>query len=144
MATNVETRVEIDAPLSRVWAILDDFDHYDRWNEDVWFHGRPSVGAKTPMSVRLFGKVLKVSVLFEALDAEKEIRWKGGPPGMMTGTHYLRLRALDDERTELLHGEDFGGVALPLLWPFLRGELLAFYERINRQLKARAENDAGL
>lgn len=144
MARKLETRIEIDAPLSKVWAILDSFERYEEWNEDVWFHGRPSVGSSTPMSVRLMGKVMKVPVHFEALDAEKEVRWRGGPKGMMTGTHYLRLRALTENRTELIHGEDFAGLALPLLWPLLRGELLAFYERINAALKARAEHGASL
>jgi hypothetical protein len=56
------------------------------------------------------------------------------------GSHYFRLSSTDDGSTELRHGEDFRGLAVPVLLPLLRTELTSFHERINAGLKQRAES----
>lgn len=118
--------------------MLLDTARYADWSEHLRFHAPLAVGDKVPMSVRLFGQSITVKVRIEALDEARELRWRGGPPGLITGTHYLRLEA-SNGGTLLRHGEVFRGIALPLLWPGLRGELGRFYRAINRALKARVE-----
>lgn len=133
------TRVEIDASPAVVWAVLTDFERYPQWNPCLRFRGAPRAGQRVPMTVTLFGVALTVPVRIEEMSPERELRWRGGPGWLMHGTHYLRLEPIADERTRLTHGERFGGVLLPLLWPLLAAELLRFYERMNEGLRARCE-----
>jgi hypothetical protein len=139
VSEKLETRVVIDAPPEAVWEVLANATAFAEWSEDVQFPETPREGMRCPMRVRLFGVRLSVKVLFERIDGPRELRWRGGPGGLFVGSHYFRLSATDDGRTELRHGEDFDGLALPLLFPFLEGELRAFYGRINDALKRRVE-----
>jgi len=136
---NLETRVVITAPPERVWAVLADARAFEEWCDDVQFPEAPSEGARVPMRVRLFGVRLTVRVVFETIDGPHELRWRGGPGGLFEGSHYFRLAPAEDGGTELRHGEDFEGLALPLLFPILKSELGSFYERINVAVKRRAE-----
>ena len=58
---------------------------------------------------------------------------------MTQGVHDFELSATEDGRTELVHGERFTGMALPLMWPLLHERLQHYYELINEALKIRAE-----
>ncbi len=139
MSANPESRITINAPLSVVWAVLSDFETYPQWNPSVLFRGIPRQGASVPITLKLKGRSFPFSVFMEAIDHERELRWRGGPRRLMSGTHYFKVRALGPERTELIHGERFEGVAVGVVWPAMRGAFEAFYERINESLKARCE-----
>lgn len=139
MSNDPVTRITINAPIATVWRALTDFDAYPEWNPWVRFTGHPRPGAEVPMTIKLFGRALTVTVHIEAVDEERELRWRGGPPRLMSGAHFFELRPLDAGSTELVQGERFRGLGAPILWPLLRSELMAFYGRINRALKARAE-----
>lgn len=131
------TRIEIEAGAYAVWDVLTDFPRYPEWNPAVAFLDEVREGARVRMRVTLFGRTLTVPVRIEALRAREELRWRGGPGWLMHGTHYFRIAPIGPGRTELVHGERFGGVALPLLWPVLAPELTRFYERINVALARR-------
>jgi hypothetical protein len=139
VSRSLETRVRIVAPVGVVWQVLTDTAAFAEWTDDVGFRDALRAGASLPMRVRLFGVRLTVPVALEAVEPERELRWRGGPPGVFVGSHYFRLGAAPDGGTELVHGEDFRGVAVPLLLPVLRGELLRLYGRINDGLRGRAE-----
>lgn len=139
MLFHPQTRVRIDAPVSTAWRVLMDVEAYPEWNPEVQFHTPPALGRRVPMTVRLFGRRLTVRVLMLEVEPERELRWRGGARGLMTGTHYFKLEPQGDAATLVVHGERFAGLGVPLLWPFLGRELCAFYERINGALKARCE-----
>ena len=140
MSRHLETRVVIHAPIATVWSVLADTDRYPEWNDVLAFRGNPREGESLPMTVRLFGFPLTLKAQFERIEEPHELRWRGGPTGLFAGTHYLRLRPTSDDRTELLHGEDFHGLAVPILFPLLRRRTITLYSRINAGLKQRAES----
>ena len=140
MPPHPQTNVRIEAPVSTVWRVLTDVEAYPEWNPEVLLHTPPAPGRRVRMTVRLFGRALTVPVRMLAVEPERELCWRGGPRGLMTGTHYFRLEPDGDAATRVTHGERFEGLAVPLLWPFLRRELHAFYERINAVLKSRCES----
>jgi hypothetical protein len=139
VSRNLETRVRIDAPPEAVWRVLGDLAGFADWCEDVAFPEPAAEGERAPMRVRLFGVRLTVKVRFERVEGPHELRWRGGPAGLFEGSHYFRLAPAPGGGSELRHGEDFSGLALPLLFPLLSGELSAFYDRINAALKGRVE-----
>ncbi len=144
MPPHPQTTVRIEAPVSTVWLVLTDVEAYPEWNPDVRLQAPPAPGRRVRMTVRLFGRTLTVPVLMVAVEPERELSWRGGPHGLMTGTHYFKLEPDGDAATRVIHGERFAGLAAPVLWACLGRELQAFYERINVALKARCESQYAL
>ena len=139
MTKNIETTIILDASVEEVWKALSEFDAYHRWNPRVQFKGTPCQGAKLKMAVKLFGIRITVPVLIEVLTEKQQLRWRGGIPGIFTGSHYFKLREFEGDKklTRLIQGENFEGNFVPLLLPFLRKELGNLYENINSALQSR-------
>ncbi|MBW2376208.1 MAG: SRPBCC domain-containing protein [Deltaproteobacteria bacterium] len=135
-----ETETTIDAPPSEVWRHLADFDRHDEWSQHFKLRGRPVVGEPGRLDFALFGLPARAPVVIERVDEAQELRWRGGPKGLITGSHYFILEALDDgERTHFRHGEDFSGVIAPLVWALLKAQLGPSYSGFNVDLKQRVE-----
>ena len=135
-----ETETTIDAPPNEVWRHLADFDRHDEWSQHFKLRGRPVVGEPGRLHFALFGLPARAPVVIERVDEAQELRWRGGPKGLITGSHYFILEALDDgERTHFRHGEDFSGVIAPLVWAFLKAQLGPSYSGFNVDLKQRVE-----
>src|SRR5687767_9346038 len=140
----VRTEIDIDAPPARVWEVLTDFGSYDDWNPVVQ---RVRADLRTGGSIRFslaYGSVkLPIAARLVNVEQQRELRWKG-PSSDLLGSifraeHYLRLKALPDNRTRLIHGEEFGGLFPRALWSRLRSDLLPRYRGMNEALKRRAE-----
>ncbi len=141
MKESPERSVEIKAPPSIVWQALAGLDKYPEWNTRVQFNGEAKQGAKIEMTVTLFKRQIKVPVLIETLKEERELRWLGGPGWLMAGSHYFKMKQsdTDPDSTIMIQGEQFSGIGVPILWLFVKRELLGLYDDINRDLKKRAE-----
>lgn len=136
-----ETEVTIDAPPDVVWKHLVDFDRHRDWSRSFKLQGRAVVGERGRVEFPLFGRAARWPVWIDRVDREQELRWRGGPAGVMTGSHYFALQGIDGGRkTRLRHGETFSGVLAPLLWPFLKSGLGPSYGRFNEDLKRRVEH----
>ena len=142
MSLNIETEVVIDAPPAIVWQVLAATEQYPEWNRHLHFAGELRKGNVVRMHARLFGLPLTFRIKIEVFDPQTELRWRGGWRWLFLGRHYLRLRPADGapQRTVFVHGEDFEGIAAPLLLRLIGGELTRFYERINVALVARTES----
>ncbi|MGI0005455.1 MAG: SRPBCC domain-containing protein, partial [Nitrososphaera sp.] len=71
-------------------------------------------------------------------EPEKELRWVGKVPGIVSGEHTLTIEQLDGNRVRLANNEIFGG----LLSSFFGGsieDIKAGFEQMNQALKKRAE-----
>lgn len=140
---HVETRVIVDATPEQVYAILTDFEAYPRWCRQL----RPKLGGDEHAGVRAGTRLwlqvrpspLPIPCRLEVTDRGRELRWVGGPPGLLYGSHYFELRAVPGEpgKTEVVHAETFSGLLVPLLWPLMEGQLHRLYEGMNRGLAAR-------
>ena len=133
---HTQTRIVIPAPLSEVWAALADLDAYPRWNPLIrlapWGRAGLREGGRAWLTLKLTKIPTVVPVVVEVASGE-ELRWIGGPPGLFRGRHYFRLREVEGG-TELIHGEDFEGLLLPLMWPVMAGQLDRLYQRVNDSL----------
>jgi len=138
------TEVEVDAPPSRVWAVLSNFAQYTEWNPFIQkAEGEPLEG--TQLTIHLFppgGKpmVFKPTVLKAVADTE--LRWLGRFlfPGVFDGEHIFALESLDSgKRTKLVHKEKFRGILVPLLAGSLDTHTRRGFEAMNQALKKRVE-----
>lgn len=135
-----ETEAMIDAPPSDVWKHLVDFDRHDEWSQHFKLRGRPTVGEPGRVEFSLFGKPAGSPVLIDKADEARELRWQGGPKGLISGSHYFILESRDDgQRTLFRHGETFSGLIAPLVWAFLKAQLGPSYSGFNEDLKRRVE-----
>ena len=140
---STRTRIVIAARPTEVWDALADVRSYARWNPVLsvrpWRGDSLRAGRRAWLSLKLFGVPLVVPVLVEVAEPDRELRWIGGPWGLLRGRHYFELRELDGA-TELIHGEQFEGLLVPLMWPLLEGELDRLYRSINEALAAYVES----
>jgi len=136
-----ETETTIDAPPSEVWKHLTDFDRHDEWSKHFQLRGQPVVGEPGRVEFALFGRAAGAPVVIEKADEARELRWRGGPRGLITGSHYFILEARNGgEQTHFRHGEDFSGIIAPLVWALLKAQLGPSYSGFNTDLKQRVES----
>jgi len=137
----VRSQIEIDAPLERVYATLIEFERYPNWNPyHIRVAGSPELGAKLDVTVhRPDGKTVQVpGVHVLRLRENAELTWGGGLKGVFYGEHVFELRKLDENRTLLVHNEDFKGLFVG--FADLPADVLTMgYERMNQALKDHLE-----
>jgi hypothetical protein len=142
MPRELTTQIEIDAPASRVWEVLTDFDAYPDWNPFVRrIAGRPEPGTKLEVRIQPSGgrgMTFRPTVL--AAEPERELRWLGRllVPGVFDGEHSFRIEPLGEGRVRFTQAELFSGALVPLLGRSLGATERGFAE-MNESLKRRAE-----
>ena len=135
----IESATAVDAPAEQVWQVITDLPRYRDWNRATRFNTAPTVGKMQLMMVKLGFLWLPVPVLIQHCDAQQGLRWIGGIPGLITGSHYFRAEPVDDQHTRLVQGEDFYGLLVPVLLPLLGSILGTLYATINADTKAWCE-----
>ena len=140
----VNTEIEIDAPPERVWQTLGDLTSWSEWNPVIpAIATAPREGATVRFTIRLGGPRLGLTARLQRWAPGEELRWRGPPQAalgvLFSGEHFMRLHALDGDRTRFEHGETFDGWLVPLAWWRLRAVLPGAYAAMNRALKERVE-----
>jgi hypothetical protein len=111
--------VEIDAPPSRVWAVVTDFASYPQWNPFMRrLSGELHEGAK--LEVRIEppgGRAMTFKPTVQTVEANRELRWLGRLllPGILDGEHSLRIEPLDANRSRFVQSERFSGLLVGLV-----------------------------
>jgi len=129
---------EIEAPRSRVWALLTDAPNYPRWNSTVTsLKGRIAAGEtlhlRVPDTAREFTP--RVSVF----SPEHRMVWRGGFWPMLEGVRMFEIEALGAERSRFTLSETFRGLMLPLIARQLP-DFAPIFERFAADLKRAAED----
>ena len=81
----------IAAPAADVWLHLIDFERHGEWSTTFALHGRAKVGERGRVRFRVFGMSLSYPISLVTVDQARELRWQGGPGGIIRGSHYFRL-----------------------------------------------------
>ena len=133
--------IQINASIQRVWQVLTDFEDYPNWNPLI---GSIRGEVKENQWVMAYFTPLKlyVPVKIEAYQAHQTIVWKARLPHayLMQGKHYYKLRPINEQLTELEHGEIFSGLLSKLFPAFLLSKIQDAYQYHNQKLKVIAEN----
>lgn len=143
MARSLETSIEISAPPARVWAVLMAFEAYGDWNPFIRsIRGKAAVGERLEIELHPpNGRPMRFRPVVQAVDAGRRFVWKGslGVGGLFDGRHRFELEPAGDAATRLRHGEEFGGLLVPLLWPMMERNTRDGFEAMNAALKRRCE-----
>ena len=138
----IETDIEINAPVSQVWALLTDFARMPSWNPFIKsISGSLAQGAR--LSVHIVppgssGMHFKPTIL--TVRPERELRWLGHlfVPGIFDGEHYFLLEPIENDRTRFTQSEKFSGLLVGLLGGTLATTSTGF-KAMNTALKQQAE-----
>lgn len=140
----IHTEIEIDTPAQRVWRVLTDFAAYPEWNPFIRrVVGEARVGARLHVRVQLSeAKKMSFRPTVRVAEPNRELRWLGrlGVPGLFDGEHSFAIEPLDEGRVRFIQRERFGGLLVPLLAKMLDRDIRPGFEKMNRELKLRAES----
>lgn len=143
MKIQIEESIVINANMEQVWEVLSAFHLYEEWNSVIVFYqAELQVGEKIAIRLqlaRMKATVMRPTVL--NLEDGKELRWKGhlGFKGVFDGEHYFLLKALDVNKTKLVHGEFFSGLLLLFLKKMIKRNTVEGFKAFNTSLKKRVE-----
>ena len=136
----LRTEIVIDAPADRVWDVLVDFADYPQWNPFITrIEGTPETGAR--LTADLDGDLaMTITPTILHVEPARELRWLGRLwiPGLLDGEHRFQLEELEPGRTRLVHAEEFRGLLIPLVWPWMADSTEAGFRAMNEALRARA------
>jgi hypothetical protein len=137
--TSVQSRIEIEAPVEKVRAVLFKFDDYPAWNPFiVKIDGTVAVGQAVTVTVRPVGKAeISGTTAVLALEPDRLV-WRGSLaiPGIFSGVHEFRLEAAGPNRTVFTNNESMSGAIIPF-YDFK--PTAAGFAAMNAALKQRAE-----
>lgn len=143
----IQTAIDIAAPKARVWSVLTTFAAYPDWNpflRSVATLLRP--GAPVALTVTIGRRTLHVDATMLRVVPDRELRWAGPISRLQglvfNGEHYFILEETAHDRVRFVHGERFGGAAIPLMGGWIDRNLVPAYEAMNVALQRRAEGSA--
>jgi len=155
----IETEVTIDAPPSKLWSILTEFDAFPEWNPfltrikltsgdiqtlDASQDDNPqaalevSLEPEGPSSRRIFTPAVV------KWKKDTEFAWLGSVRllglSLFTGEHHFELRQQGDGKTLFRHYESFGGLLCRPILYWIGDKTRRGFENMNQALKQRAES----
>lgn len=131
--SQVYTEGFVGRSIEDVWKVIADLDGYSQWNPLFSFEGGPlEEGKKVRLVVTVPGGFkARVPVLVERFRAQDELRWKASFLGF-SGSHWLKVRQVDEGQTQITHGEEFRG--LGFIWRFVRDDVHKEYQAVTDAL----------
>jgi|SRR5262245_28631411 len=139
----LDTQIEIESPLDRVWAILMDFPGYGRWNPFIRsISGVPAIGATLEVFIQPPGSGgMRFRPRVLVFESGRQLRWKGNLllPGLFDGDHLLAVERRSDTHVVFHHSEIFSGLFVPLYKRALDTATRQGFLAMNEALKREAE-----
>ncbi len=139
----IVTEIEINAPPSRIWQILTDFEKYPTWNPFIKkITGIPRTNEKLEVHMpdpRGGTMIFTPTVL--VAERGRELRWLGKSEGdVFNGEHRFLLEPIENNKMHFTQSEKFTGSMVASLEGWLDTAVNQNFEEMNRALKQRAEN----
>ena len=140
----IETDIKVDTNPDKIWAILTNFKEYELWNPFmIKVAGNAILGSKIEVNIKTInGKKRTYFPIITKCEINRELRWKGKSflPGIFDGERIFVIEKSGDNRVSFLHKEVFKGLGVKLVGNKLDQDLRESFAKMNKALKARAEN----
>ena len=144
MEKEIVTEIEINAPPSRVWQVLTDFENYPTWNPFIKkISGIPARNEKLEVHMpdpRGGMMVFTPNVL--VAESNRELRWLGrSESDAFNGEHRFLIEPFENNNNKVhfTQSEKFTGSMVASLEGWLDTAVKQNFEHMNRALKQRAE-----
>jgi len=116
-----ESSIEINAPVNKVWALIDKLEEWPQWMPSIKkikrvSQGPLAVGSQLSVTAKVSGLIVKLLMTITELVAERRVVLEG----KVLGTKLKRFYALEpaNGKTKVTIGGDVSG---PLAWLACRG-----------------------
>jgi hypothetical protein len=142
----MSTKQEIEAPVHRVWSILEDLGSYREWNPFiVWAAGEAVEGEQLALTMRLrhlTAFTLRPEVM--SVKPDWELRWRArtGLPLVLDIEYSAFVYFADTKEASIIDQSlRLGGVAAPAVFPWVAYSVRSGLERMGSCVRIRAEGD---
>ncbi len=142
----INEKVEVNAPVEKVWATLIDFASYSEWNSQLEYLGgevKPNGQLHLKLSVA-GAEPYEFKPTISHWEENQRFAWlaRTGLPRIFDGEHFFELEKIDERSTLVTNREEYRGVLSLLMknLPMMKGAPAGF-EKMNRELKNYLENE---
>jgi hypothetical protein len=138
----IVTEIDINAPSSKVWQVLTDFEKHPSWNPFIKkITGKPVKDAKLEVHMPdPQGGTMVFSPTVLAAEPNRELRWLGKSEGdVFNGEHRFLIEPKGEDKVRFTQSERFTGSMVTRLEGWLDTAVKSNFEAMNRALKDRAE-----
>ena len=140
----IETQIMVYSNPDKIWSILTNFKEYELWNPFmIKVVGNAILGSKIEVNIKtISGKQRTYFPIITKCEINRELRWKGKSflPGIFDGERIFVIEKSSDNRVSFLHKEVVKGLGVKLVGNKLDQDLRESFVKMNKALKARAEN----
>jgi hypothetical protein len=139
----IVTEIEINAPPSRVWQVLTDFEKYASWNPFI--KKISGVAARNEkLEVHMpdpRGRTMTFAPTVLVAEKNRELRWLGRSEGdVFNGEHHFLIEPIDNNnKVHFTQSEKFTGSMVASLEGWIDTTVKQNFEEMNRALKQIAE-----
>jgi len=141
--STIRTTIDIGASPETVWRVLTHFPSYPKWNPCIReIHGATELGARLKMRIRFSGKGSSWSTarVVRTIPAS-ELHWRDRFlfGGLFDSVHAMIIVPNGVMGVKFIQREQFTGVLVPLVLPFVAKRRSRGFDRMNVALKKLAE-----
>ena len=143
MEKEIVTEIEINAPPSRIWQILTDFEKYPTWNPFIKkISGTPARNEKLEVHMPdARGGTMVFTPIILVAESNRELKWFGRSEGdVFNGEHRFLIEPIENNKVHFTQSEKFTGSMVESLEGWLDTAVKQNFEDMNRALKQKAEN----
>jgi len=136
----INEKVEIKAPIEKVWSTIIDFDSYSEWNSQLeYLGGEVKPNGKLHLKLSTEGAApYEFKPTISHWKENEKFGWlaKTGLPRVFDGEHFFELEKIDDDTTLVINREEYRGVIslimknLPMMETAPKG-----FKKMNSELK---------
>lgn len=139
----LRTQIKINATPEKIWGVLTDFKAYPEWNPMIKsFKGNLTQGEKVTVRLEQPGSsAMTFQPTITQVIPNQTFRWQGHLfiRGLFDGEHFFEIKDNGDGTSTFIHGENFGGILIPLFKKMLDVNTKRGFEMMNEELKKRCE-----
>jgi len=142
----IKKKVEIQAPVEKVWNTIIDFKSYHEWNSQLEYLGgevKPNGRLHLKLSVE-GADPYEFKPTISHWQENERFAWlaRTGLPRIFDGEHFFELKKIDDSTTLVTNREEYRGVLSLIMknLPMMKGAPKGF-EKMNLELKNHIENE---
>ncbi len=140
----LRSEIVIEASAAEVWEVLMNHEAYPEWNPFIKkLSGNVAEGNQIAVIIQPEGKsAMDFTPIVLKNEKNKEFRWLGKlfVKGLFDGEHFFQLEKIDEQKTKLIHGENFSGVMSGVLLNMVGESTQKGFEQMNEALKLRVES----
>ena len=142
----INEKVEIQAPVEKVWVTIIDFESYFEWNSQLeYLGGKVEPGRQLHLKLSATGaEPYAFKPIISHWEEHKQFAWlaRTGLPRIFDGEHFFELEKIDDSITLVTNREEYRGVLSLIMknLPMMKDAPTGF-KKMNVELKNHIENE---